>query len=82
MNATHTIVGQSKILVNPIRGIRTEIVDNGDGTWSFNWVSIFDGQVLPKKFERVFASEADAEVAREEFRESERKKLRFDFFIE
>ena len=82
MNATHTIVGQSKVLVNPSRGIRTEVVDNEDGTWSFNWVSIFDGQVLPRKFEQIFASEADAQTAREAFREGERRKLRFDFFIE
>lgn len=82
MHTTHTIVGQSKVLVNPVCGIRTEVLDNGDGRWSFNWVSIFDGQVLPTKFEGIFASEADAEGAREEFKESERRKLRIDFFIE
>jgi hypothetical protein len=80
--ATHTIVSQGSILVNPMNGLTTEVVQNSDGTWSFNWTPIFDGRELPKMFEGVFSSQDGADRAREAFRASEQKKLRPAFFIE
>ena len=79
--STHTITSQGPILVNPVNGLTTEVVQNPDNTWSFNWTSIFDDKVLSRKCEGVFGSRADAENAREAFRENERKKARPAFFV-
>lgn len=81
---THIITEVSPTIVTPTpnNGIRTEVIENADGSWSFILTYVFLGREQGKKCDNVFSSRDEAEQARSEFRESERKKMRQDFFVE
>jgi hypothetical protein len=83
-HAANTIIAQSSTAATPVphNGVKTEVLQDGDGNWLFNWTPIFDGVELEKQRGGVFDSYDNAEAARQTFIANEKKKVRLGFQID